>query len=309
MTMAKKRIAANNSVNLKAVFDEYVTEKRALNSSKATITTYSNTFHSFYNLCKDDLTEQGIYAYIAHLKDKGCKATTINHELRHLRAFANWAAEHAYIPEIKIKMLTEEETVKPTFSEKELRQLLKRPPHNAPFTTWRAWAAINWLLATGNRFGTLQEIRMEDINLNEQEIYLRHTKNRKIQVLPISSGLAASIRFYTNMWRSAAAPSDYLFCDVYGNALSHNALFLSIKRYCLDRGVEKYGIHIFRHTFAKQFILNGGGVFQLQKILGHSTLDMTRKYVNLYANEIKEDMQQYNPLDNLSKPYQIKRAI
>lgn len=307
--MAKQKIKANNTVNLISIFEEYISQKRILNTSKATITSYTNTFHSFYNCCKNDLTSQGINQYIECLRKRNCKATTINHELRHLRAFANWASDNAYIPKIKIPLLTEEESIKPTFSNIELKKLLKRPSHNASFTVWRSWATVNWLLATGNRFGTLQEIRMEDINLTDCEVYLRHTKNRKVQVIPMSNALTASIRFYINMWRSNASPSDYLFCDVYGNAISHNALFLSIKKYCLERGVNKYGIHIFRHTFAKQFILNGGGVFQLQKILGHSTLDMTKKYVNLYANDIKQDIQNYNPLDNLNHTYKIRKAI
>lgn len=307
--MKKQRITANHNVNLQTIFEEYISEKRTLNTSKATITSYSNTLNSFYNCCKDNLTAQGIDIYIKCLCERGCKATTINHELRHLRAFANWAADNSHIEKIKIKLLTEEESIKPTFSNSELKRLLKRPSRNASFAVWRSWATVNWLIATGNRFGTLQEIRMEDVNFAESEIYLRHTKNRKVQIIPISNALSIAIRFYINTWRADAKPTDHLFCDVYGNSISHNALFLSIKRYCLDRGISKYGIHIFRHTFAKQFILNGGGVFQLQKILGHSTLDMTRKYVNLYANDIKEDIQKYNPLDNLSSPYIIKKAI
>ena len=43
-------------------------------------------------------------------------------------------------------------------------------------------------------------------------------------------------------------------------------------------------------TFAKNYIMAGGGMAQLQAILGHSTLDMTRKYVNLYENMTKEEL-------------------
>ena len=47
--------------------------------------------------------------------------------------------------------------------------------------------------------------------------------------------------------------------------------------------------------------MNGGGAFQLQRLLGHSTLDMTRKYVNLYATDLQEEYDVLNPLDTLNK--------
>lgn len=58
--------------------------------------------------------------------------------------------------------------------------------------------------------------------------------------------------------------------------------------------------HTFRHTFAKLFILNGGDAFSLQAILGHSTLDMVRHYVNLFSSDVQEQHKKYSPIENLS---------
>ncbi len=46
--------------------------------------------------------------------------------------------------------------------------------------------------------------------------------------------------------------------------------------------------HTFRHTFAKLSVQNGAGIFELQQILGHTTMDMVRTYVNLFSNDVKE---------------------
>jgi integrase len=57
--------------------------------------------------------------------------------------------------------------------------------------------------------------------------------------------------------------------------------------------------HVCRHTFSVRYLMNGGDVFSLQKILGHSSLEMTRKYVNLASGYVKEMHRRFSPMDNL----------
>ncbi|MCQ6282887.1 site-specific integrase, partial [Bacillus sp. EB600] len=58
--------------------------------------------------------------------------------------------------------------------------------------------------------------------------------------------------------------------------------------------------HTFRHTFAKMCVQSGANVFELQQILGHSSLEMVRNYVNLFSSEIKESHNKFSPLKGLS---------
>ncbi|MFW6030665.1 MAG: tyrosine-type recombinase/integrase [Halanaerobiales bacterium] len=74
----------------------------------------------------------------------------------------------------------------------------------------------------------------------------------------------------------------------------------AIKRYHKKRGVKSTSIHKYRHTFAKLAIMKGIDPLRLQKILGHSTLDMTRKYVNLFGIDLKEGFNKYNPLEQFN---------
>lgn len=139
------------------------------------------------------------------------------------------------------------------------------------------------------------------MQFGRREIILEQTKNKKAQIIPLSSSLETVLKEYIRVWRKEANPNSFLFCNVGEEQLTTNALRLSFAKYCKDRGVEKTSIHGLRHTFAKGWIKNNGNTFALQKMLGHSTLDMTRKYVNLFNEDIKEGFDSYNPLDNLKK--------
>jgi len=57
--------------------------------------------------------------------------------------------------------------------------------------------------------------------------------------------------------------------------------------------------HTFRHTFAKLFIINGGNTLALQNLLGHSTLEMVRHYVNLWGTDLQAMHRQFSPVDKL----------
>ena len=67
--------------------------------------------------------------------------------------------------------------------------------------------------------------------------------------------------------------------------------------------------HTMRHTFATQYILNGGDAFSLQKILGHSTLDMVKIYVGLANRDVTLLHRKFSPMDRLGEVPGAKRRI
>ena len=95
--------------------------------------------------------------------------------------------------------------------------------------------------------------------------------------------------------------TDYLFCDEYGRMLTENALRLAITHYNHSRGVEKTSIHLFRHTFARKYLVDcGGNAFTLQKLLGHATLKMTKHYCNIYDADIAKSFDRFSPLAQMN---------
>lgn len=71
----------------------------------------------------------------------------------------------------------------------------------------------------------------------------------------------------------------------------------SIARYNTRRGVQKTSIHLFRHTFARKYLIDcGGDAFTLQKLLGHSALAMTKHYCAIYDADLTKNYDNFSPL-------------
>ena len=93
---------------------------------------------------------------------------------------------------------------------------------------------------------------------------------------------------------------DYLFPNESGEQLKEYALRSSIARYNNRRGVQKTSIHSFRHTFARKYLVDcGGNAFTLQRLLGHSTLDMTKHYCAIFDADIVKNYDNFSPLAQL----------
>ena len=306
-----KRSSEADVVMLLEAFEEFISEKDAHNLAKSTLTNYRQSFEFFTKFAgyddktsTEEVNKQAIYQWINTLKLKGVKHSSINHYLRDIRTFLYWCmdGDRKYIdPSFKIQLLEGQEEPIKLFSDEELDALLEKPRKKDSFAEWRTWAIVNWVLATGNRAATICEVKITDVNFSKKEITLAHTKNKKAQYIPLSSSLETVLKEYIRMWRKEAPVDGWMFPNVGEEKLTTNALRLSFGRFCTNRGVEKSNIHGLRHNFAKGWLRNNGNMFVLQKILGHSTLDMTRRYVKLFSEDIKEDYDRFSPLDTIKR--------
>lgn len=319
---AKKVIKKNTSASLPILmaFEEFLREKEILGISSATLTNYATTYGIFIDdLGFDELerevntiTQDDFWDWIAIMRELDKKVSTINHYLRDMRTFFNWCMKpeknYIQIP-FKIPTLTAQEEPIKLFTDEQIDALLEKPRKKDNFVTWRTWAIVNWVLGTGNRAATVCEVKLEDINFNAKQITLRHTKNKKAQTIPLSSALEKEIKEYIRLYRHNAKPHHYLFPSIAGEKLTTNANRQAFTQYCSDRDVDRHNIHGLRHNFAKGWVQNGGNMFKLQQILGHATLEMTRKYVKLFGTDLQKDFEEFNPLDNIKSSNSRKQII
>lgn len=305
--MLKKRILMNTrkEKNFSEVWQEFITSQTARGISDATIRKYHQVLHNIskyfdIEIPLDKLSKSKLEEMVVKMRSAALAHNSIATYVRVIKTFLNWCkAEN--IVSVDVPYIKEKETVKETYSDEELDLLLKRPSADCQFCEYRNWVIVNFLLNSGCRAATIRNIQNRDVNLADNQVIFRHTKNGKIQVIPLCSRMVNVLRGYMAVRGGSAA--DYLFCDQYGGMFSENGLRLAIARYNQRRGVQKTSIHLFRHTFARKYLVDcGGNAFTLQKLLGHSTLKMTKHYCAIYDADIAKNYDNVSPLAQMYHP-------
>ena len=299
ITMSKK-----SNLSIQEAFDLFIRKCRIKNLTDLSISSYEKKMVHFYEFIDKSepitaVTKDTVDDYILWLRENTeANDITINSYLRSVRAFLYFCMEDRYIPTFKIQLIKAEKKIKETYTDDELVRLLEKPDvDNCSFSCYKTWVFENYLLGTGNRISTALDLHIGDINFQSGVIILRKTKNRKQQIIPLSATLAEILQGYLQIRGGEA--DDYVFCNEYGEQASCRTYQQLVRRYNRKRGVEKTSCHTFRHTFAKNWILNSGDMFRLQKILGHSDLTVTKEYVNMFGQDLQMDFEKFNPLENL----------
>lgn len=299
--MAKIKLVV--SATIEETFSDFIISKKTKGLAEKTLQSYQSQFqavarHMDVKMDIAMLQKADLDAMIISMRDASLSPNSINSYTRTLKSFFSWCNEQG-ITRLNIPLYKAEETVKETYSDAELTALLKKPDiRKATFAEYRDWVIINFLLNCGSRAATVRAIQIRDVDLDGGMVFYRHTKNRKAQVIPLCSAMVAILREYLRHRGGEAA--DYLFCTETGSQLTENGLRQSIARYNTRRGVQKTSIHLFRHTFARKYLIDcGGDAFTLQKLLGHSTLAMTKHYCAIFDADLTKNYDNFSPLAQL----------
>lgn len=299
--MAKIKLVV--SATIEETFSDFIISRKTKGLAEKTLQSYQSQFqavarHMDVKMDIAMLQKADLDAMIISMRDASLSPNSINSYTRTLKSFFSWCNEQG-ITRLNIPLYKAEETVKETYSDAELAALLKKPDiRKATFAEYRDWVIINFLLNCGSRAATVRAIQIRDVDLDGGMVFYRHTKNRKAQVIPLCSAMVAILQEYLRHRGGEAA--DYLFCTETGSQLTENGLRQSIARYNTRRGVQKTSIHLFRHTFARKYLIDcGGDAFTLQKLLGHSTLAMTKHYCAIFDADLTKNYDNFSPLAQL----------
>jgi len=310
--------AQNKTV--KEGLEDFIAEKTNENASNATKKDYINMigiFMGFYgedSLCSS-ITSDTVQDYISYLRKKPKKKNnpkddtiehlsdqTITTYIRHLRTVLNFFMEKKYTAKFDVKLPRAEKRVKPIYQPSDLDKLLKKPDlKTCRFSEYRNWVMANYFLATANRISTASNLRIEDLNFEDNTIFLRAVKNKSQYVMPMDKRLKKILMEYLSYRKGA--PSDYVFCSENDDKkpLAESSIKTAMYRYNIRRGASQTSSHAYRRTFAKHYLLNGGQQMTLKSILGHKTLTMVLEYVDMYGEDLKKGFDDCNPLAEYAK--------
>ncbi len=293
---------AANKLTVKEVHANYIIRCKARNLSEKTIELYTVHYSVFKRFLNDeevlitDISLSILDKFTLYLKDRGCNDITILSYMRNMRSFLYYCMDEKIIDYFKIRLPKAEKRIKETYTDEELEVLLKKPDlKKVKFTEYKTWVFSNYLLATGNRISSALGLAIGNIDFENSLIQVDKVKNKKAYIIPLSNTLARILKEYL-LYRKGEK-DDYLFCDSYGNHANIRVYQDLLHSYNKKRGVAKTSAHLYRHTFAKKWILNGGDIFRLQKLLGHSDLAIVKEYVNMFGRDLSKDFEQFNPLD------------
>jgi integrase/recombinase XerD len=234
-------------------------------------------------------------------QNKKLSAFTVHGYVRALSAFFRWARQEQLIstnPMDGIRRPKLPKSIKPRFTEQEIKQLLDACNGGHPALAARNRAIILLLLDAGLRAGELCTLTMDRLDAGMRRAHLTG-KGLKDRYAPIGARTRQALWQYINRYRPAPKEGDYVFLTLRGGPLDPNKLAHVLTKLGNRAGVKPCNPHRFRHTMARLYLRNGGDVFTLQQILGHEDLATTRIYVQLEREDVEETHERASPVDRL----------
>lgn len=302
---------------LKFAIKDFRDDREYKNLSPKTIGSYLLTLGEFQNFCSElelidvnDVTQNTVKSYLIYCQNiRKNNSTTSNSKLHSLKIFFNYLEEVELItatqnPCKKIGYAKEEIKIE-VFSDNHIKQMLgyyqRLKYKDKSFYAYRDYTSIVFLLGTGVRVGEFVTLKWSDVDVKNGIITV-WGKKRQQSSIPLTTKLIKELceyRIYCE--RFFGVLPDFVFTNREGNKLTENALkciFKHLKAIMNFKDV-RLSAHTFRHTFAHRCLMAGMDIFSLQRMLRHSNLKMTQRYLAIWGTALKEQNDKFNPLNNL----------
>ena len=315
---------------LEFLLEDFLVFCQSKNLSQKTISSYDQSLKLFIIYLKNEqeveepnevkaghiryyikyLQERGKYTVVGNEKSKKVnhpenrtdyKKTvsniTVNNYIRNIKVFFNWLSEEGEIrknPIQTIKLLKTERRQKAGISEEEFRVLLNHFDYTK-YYGYRNKIIVMIIQDSGMRIGETLTILVDNIDFKHKMILLTKTKGRKERYVYFSRQMARELRHYIK-FKDRYTSTELLFPTVRGTELSVQSFEKQLKKVSEQANVPVHP-HQLRNNFARHFLLNGGDIFTLSRILGHSSVSVTEAaYLDLTREEIAKKYQNHSPL-------------
>lgn len=303
----------DHELTMNEMFEQFMFIKKSEGLAPRTIKEYYVNYEYFLDytegdLSKDQMTTELFCGWIDYMKEElDLAPATINIRIRTMRAFARYIYEEKrWINEPihkRFKPIKSPIDVVEALDTDEVKQIIGCIDDHT-YVGFRTKVIIYVLLDTMIRVSELINIKKSDIDLKSGTIHIKadNTKTRVGRLVPISSKTIRLLKEY--MLETEEFDNDYLFLTYEGERISISTVRENIALYGKVAGIKNKRVspHVFRHTGALFYILAGGDPFSLQKILGHSHMNMVRRYIQMTNVDIQDQHNHYSPINKIFQP-------
>jgi len=290
---------------LSAATEEFLIDQQVRGNSPRTVQGYRQKLGMFALFTGDipieEITLPLCKRYYIHLAGKGNTSTTTQTYIRALRAFLTWCFNEGYtaeniparfkLPKAQrkaIDVLTDDE-VKRLFACFNLRTM----------TGARNYAICALMLDSGLRLNEAVTLLACNVHLAEGYAIV-DGKGNKQRIVPLGlHSKRALIRYLGRV--PPQAQGTPLFVKDTLIPLQQSTVKQLFRKLKTRAGIPRLRPHLLRHSFATRYLENGGDIYSLQQILGHTSLEMVKRYVHLIPQKTIVCFPQFSPLDNLLK--------
>lgn len=228
---------------------------------------------------------------------------SVQNYVRSLRPFFSWLHREGYteenilaqlrppkIPQKMVQILTNEEVAR----------ILTCINNNTIFGS-RDRAMVITPLDTGLRLSELIGLKLIDAHIDQGYLKVMG-KGAKERVVPIGNVAHKALQRYLFHFRPEPffEDQDHFFLTLDGRPMSISTVQTIFVWLAKKSGVKRFHVHLCRHTFVTNYLINSGDVFSLQQILGHNTLQMVRNYINLASAQVRVQHRKLSPMDRMN---------
>jgi integrase/recombinase XerD len=270
--------------------EEYLRDQYRRHCRPNTLRSTFSSLDIFLSFAKashlEEITKEDLFAFIEHEQDRGMKPSTVNTRVRTVKAFIRFLADRGIV---RSDMLPKRIVVKVpdslprAMAPEDVRRVLAVIDHS------RDRAMVLVLLRTGMRIGELLHLLVREVNLKERRVEIYEAEKTRVgRVVYLSEDARVALRG----WFKERDPEKKLVFYAQGRrAMSYNNARLRFRKYLAKAGLTHrgYTLHCLRHTCASELLNAGMRLECLQQLLGHSSIEMTRRYARLTDKTREEE--------------------